>query len=1134
MALRVQYEGVLAPVKLESALSAKFERLVQQLGELLAQDNVPSWGNDCANSAMACFAQQSFAVLHVADASRLVDAYSCALREKGGTSNSAMMHNLEFLRAVTNYDHVASLNQPEPISTEAYNTKGRVGANAAAAAASANAGPGSLPGRPEPHWLANLVMQGCMAVFDKGKTALALQALSLLRGLLVFHAYDYRYQDPYYRQCVMAMYIPLLHMIPARVDRLDALPPKAPLRREMLLCFLHVISCVPHGLVQEMSRDLSAAFFKEFARRPSGEYRSLAGANPLAPLQDNPAHESKVLRCKLDEFQVLRVMGLLHLCVDSFEYPGPKNSEKLMDVLVPGVQGGVNSMEDLDKRLKTLSGACRGGKSLSGAFGLSALATPEDCSVSAKWVCHHAQDIAMRSALSLLRDALEGRATTEPAPKLLVKSALKLLLHGLSSRQSDTCIVRLLNHAMELLRQHGARVFLPAVGPALHDWVRVMLVHCNAQQYLPRITARNFLTFLLRSTFYYYGSIGSVRLRVLGVFQGLLSLISGELDKEPHQRQANGPCGMPAPKIKSIEDAVNSLAPLHCTLTEMRDDLPSTDAAFLLRMRTFMDELLLVKRAFLLKLRYIKKAANTDSTTGLGLDGYSSRYWQGIGATDMDTESVQELFFRAAMVFGAVELPNQRADWLFVLAEYHQMLRNDAEQGLCLVNVYQGFTRCIPIWDQLEKPPPVPTRKADADENLLRQQVVEGDEPIVLKPWNTLKDLKRDIMGHANQAGARLGQAALPILANSAYSETLEIARGERDYKAMAKAHLDIHNFMKRAADQQTQGINGIGAFFRVGFWGALPDELKGIEFVYRVPLMTHVSDFQKRVLQLIYPLVSTPDKVKVLPDSADESTLDDSPFANVKITSIKPRVDVFEAGEGAKIFNFSTPFTVGKKAHGSTAEQCKKLTELEVPLPFPCCCSRQKVLHRRITLLSPIECSMDDISTRITVMSEECRTGIDRNADSRSLMRLVQGSVLPQVNGGAVEVAECFLKRAEDGSFESTIPLITAAQAELLRQKLTDQLIVFLDLCRQLVIKARRVLNVPFSLPRSPASPAHAQHTAPEERTPEEVTADNNRVWQEEMERGLLKVRDAMEPFLSHGAGWEDLALSISSLTMF
>lgn len=41
--------------------------------------------------------------------------------------------------------------------------------------------------------------------------------------------------------------------------------------------------------------------------------------------------------------------------------------------------------------------------------------------------------------------------------------------------------------------------------------------------------------------------------------------------------------------------------------------------------------------------------------------------------------------------------------------------------------------------------------------------------------------------------------------------------------------------------------------------------------------------------------------------------------------------VEVFDAGEGASKFTFHTPFTATGKVHGSTAEQCKKLTELEV-----------------------------------------------------------------------------------------------------------------------------------------------------------------------------------------------------------
>lgn len=46
--------------------------------------------------------------------------------------------------------------------------------------------------------------------------------------------------------------------------------------------------------------------------------------------------------------------------------------------------------------------------------------------------------------------------------------------------------------------------------------------------------------------------------------------------------------------------------------------------------------------------------------------------------------------------------------------------------------------------------------------------------------------------------------------------------------------------------------------------------------------------------------------------------------------------VEVFDAGEGALRFTFHTPFTSSGKVHGSTAEQCKKLTELEVSESSP------------------------------------------------------------------------------------------------------------------------------------------------------------------------------------------------------
>jgi hypothetical protein len=148
-----------------------------------------------------------------------------------------------------------------------------------------------------------------------------------------------------------------------------------------------------------------------------------------------------------------------------------------------------------------------------------------------------------------------------------------------------------------------------------------------------------------------------------------------------------------------------------------------------------------------------------------------------------------------------------------------------------------------------------------------------------------------------------------------------------------------------------------------------------------------------------------------------------------------------------------------------------------------------------------------------------------DGSKDVRGLMRLVQGSVLPQVNGGVAEVAECFLKKIAESDAGNDgfapIPLTTAEQARALRAKLQDALVQFLDLCRRLIIKSRRALDVPYDPPPS--------RTSTEERTQEEVNADNNRVWQIEMERGFIKLVAQMAQYVSDGEGWADLEAQAS-----
>lgn len=57
-----------------------------------------------------------------------------------------------------------------------------------------------------------------------------------------------------------------------------------------------------------------------------------------------------------------------------------------------------------------------------------------------------------------------AREEIRPAPKQLVRRVLSSLLHALSVRQSDVCLVRLFEGAIDFLRRYGARVFVSSVG----------------------------------------------------------------------------------------------------------------------------------------------------------------------------------------------------------------------------------------------------------------------------------------------------------------------------------------------------------------------------------------------------------------------------------------------------------------------------------------------------------------------------------------------------------------------------------------------------------------------------------------------------------------------------------------------
>jgi len=175
------------------------------------------------------------------------------------------------------------------------------------------------------------------------------------------------------------------------------------------------------------------------------------------------------------------------------------------------------------------------------------------------------------------------------------------------------------------------------------------------------------------------------------------------------------------------------------------------------------------------------------------------------------------------------------------------------------------------------------------------------------------------------------------------------------------------------------------------------------------------------------------------------------STTGNIGGTGSSGGVTIASSGQASR-FQYSVPFTIGtstssggdgsgtgsvtvskRRSHAKTMDaQWKRTITLTVESSFPYVIDRQRVVSRDSRELSPIENAVDDILERIESMKslhEKSSNDVSLKAVGRTqgqggqggqpptlspelnnIMRLVQGTVMPQVNAGVAEVAKVFL----------------------------------------------------------------------------------------------------------------------------
>lgn len=214
------------------------------------------------------------------------------------------------------------------------------------------------------------------------------------------------------------------------------------------------------------------------------------------------------------------------------------------------------------------------------------------------------------------------------------------------------------------------------------------------------------------------------------------------------------------------------------------------------------------------------------------------------------------------------------------------------------------------------------------------------------------------------------------------------------------------------------------------------PDSLRGKEFIFRNANHLHVSEFQALVVSHLRSILAEGVEVRCVQDiSSVAKTLDDPRTAYMVMNSVKllvsrasklslramnsttrRPVSLGRSGGGAggaadggkniealnqvSVFQYSVPFTRDPaKAHAKRIdEQWLRTTILHVKEPFPYILTRQLVSRREIRDYCPIEVAINDIEERIESMELELERASRNASDNNNLMRIVQGTVMPQV----------------------------------------------------------------------------------------------------------------------------------------
>ncbi|NWT13067.1 DOC11 protein, partial [Vireo altiloquus] len=254
----------------------------------------------------------------------------------------------------------------------------------------------------------------------------------------------------------------------------------------------------------------------------------------------------------------------------------------------------------------------------------------------------------------------------------------------------------------------------------------------------------------------------------------------------------------------------------------------------------------------------------------------------------------------------------------------------------------------------------------------------------------------------------------------------IPIYEKRREFEKLTQLYRTLHGAYAKILEVMHTRKRLLGTFFRVAFYGqTFFEEEDGKEYIYKEPKLTGLSEISFRLLKL-YGEKFGSETVKIIQDSNKVSIKDlDPKYAHIQVTYVKPyfedkemseRKTEFERNHNINRFVFETPFTLSGKKHGSVEEQCKKRTILTTLNSFPYVKKRIPVNYEHQVNLKPIDVATDEIKDKTAELQKLCSSAGD--VDMIQLQLKLQGCVSVQVNAGPLAYARAFLSDSQSSKY--------------------------------------------------------------------------------------------------------------------